>query len=95
MIPNEALIDTLVEARLEGLHRDDRHLRHSVPTWAAPPAAGSRAWEARPVTTTAGPSLRVRIGHGLLALGASIAGEDAQDREAQGQAAPNHAQRPA
>ena len=94
MFPNEVVIDALVEARLEGLRRDGGHLSHLVPSWAAPPPAGSRPWEDRPLAT-AGPSLRARIGHGLLALGAAIAGEDAMDHEAPGHAEPNHAQRSA
>ena len=98
MIPHKALIDAVAEARLERLHLTDRDLRHQTPSWAAPPPAGTRPWEARPLTT-AGPSLRVRIGHGLLLLGAAIAGEDALDDEAPSHATPastpNHAQRAA
>jgi len=94
MIPHEVLIDTVAEARLERLRLSDRDLRHPAPSWAAPPPAETRPWEARPLTT-AGPSLRVRIGHGLLLLGAAIAGEDALDEEAPSQTAPSHAQRAA
>jgi hypothetical protein len=94
MIPHEVLIDTVAEARLERLHLADRDLRHPAPSWAVPPPAGTRPWEGRP-RTTAGPSLRVRIGHGLLALGAAIAGEDTMKHETPSPAAPNHAQRAA
>ena len=92
MIPHKALIDTIAEARLERLHLTDRDLRHRAPSWAARPPTGTRPWEARP-RATAGPSLRVRIGRGLLLLGAAIAGENAMDEEAPGHGAPNHAQR--
>ena len=94
MIPHKVLIDTLAEARLERLHLTDRDLRHRAPSWAAPPPVGSRSWEARPLPT-AGPSLRVRIGHGLLLLGTAIAGEDELEDEAPSPAAANHAQRAA
>ncbi len=95
MIPHEVLIDTVAEARLERLHLSDRDLRHPAPSWASPPSAETRPWEARPLTTSSGPSLRVRIGHGLLLLGAAIAGEDAPHDEAPNHAAPSHAQRAA
>lgn len=95
MIPHEVLIDTVAEARLERLHLSDRDLRHPAPSWAAPPPAGTRPWEARPLPTTSGPSLRVRIGHGLLLLGAAIAGEEPLDDQAPSHAAPSHAQRAA
>jgi hypothetical protein len=95
MIPNEMLTDTLVEARIERFHLEDLDLRHPAPSWAAPPTAGLRPWAAHARATTAGPSLRVRIGHGLLALGSAIAGEDAMGREAPGHAAPNHVRRAA
>ncbi|MDP9482853.1 MAG: hypothetical protein M3P84_06485, partial [Chloroflexota bacterium] len=91
MIAHEVLIDTLAEARLERLHLTDRDLRHPAPSWAAPPPAESRPWEDRPLASTTGPSLRVRIGRGLLALGAAIAGEDTMDHEAPGHAASSHA----
>ena len=94
MIPHKVLIDALAEARRERLHLTDRDLRHRAPSWAAPPPSGTRSWEARPLTT-AGPSLRVRIGHGLLLLGTAIAGEDALDDEAPSQATPSQAQRAA
>jgi hypothetical protein len=94
VIPNQVLTDTLVEARLERFHLEDLELRHPAPSWAAPPTAGLRPWEAHPLTNP-GPSLRVRIGHGLLALGAAIAGEDAMDHEAPNHSAANHAQRAA
>lgn len=95
MIPHKVLIDAIAEARLERLHLTDRDLRHPAPSWAAPPPAETRPWEGRPLPRIAGSSLRVRIGHGLLLLGAAIAGEDAQDDEAPSQATPNHAQRAA
>jgi hypothetical protein len=95
MIPHKMLIDSIAEARLERLHLADRDLRHPAPSWAAPPPAETRPWEARPLVATAGSSLRVRIGHGLLALGAAIAGADALDDEAPCQAAPSQAQRAA
>jgi hypothetical protein len=94
MIPHKVLIDVLAEARLERLHLTDRDLRHRAPSWAAPPPADTRPWEAHPLATP-GPSLRVRIGHGLLLLGAAIAGEDAMDDEVPSQATPNHVQRAA
>ena len=95
MIPHEVLIESDAEARLERLHLRDRDLRHPAPSWAAPLPAETRPWEARPLPTTPRPSLRVRIGHGLLLLGAAIAGEDAQLDEAPSHAAPSHAQRAA
>jgi hypothetical protein len=95
MVPHKMLIDSIAEARLERLHHADRDLRHPAPSWAAPPPAEARPWEARPLSKAAGSSLRARIGHGLLALGAAIAGEDALEDEVPSQAAPSHAQRAA
>lgn len=95
MIPHEVLIDMVHEARLERPRRSDRDLRHPAPSWAPPGTAEIRPWEARPLMTTPGPSLRVRIGHGLLLLGAAIAGEDALDHEASNEVVPTHAQRAA
>jgi hypothetical protein len=92
MIPHEVLIDTVAQARLERLHLVDRDLRHPAPSWATPPPAESRPWEDRPLATATGPSLRVRIGRGLLALGAAIAGEGVLDHEVPGHGASNHAQ---
>lgn len=76
MKPHDALIDALAEARLEKAHLTDRDLRRGFPSWAASNRIGPRPWEIEPSTTSTGPSLRVRLGHGLLTLGAAIAGED-------------------
>jgi hypothetical protein len=65
MNPHDELIDALAEARLEQLHLSDRELRRAPPPWEKPPRGPAR-----------GTSLRVRLGRGLLALGAAIAGED-------------------
>lgn len=85
MIPHEVLIDTLVEARLETFQIAERDVRPDAPSWARATRVRPRPWEERPLPTEAGPSVRVRIGHGLAALGAAIAGEDK----------PKHAQRAA
>jgi hypothetical protein len=76
MNPHEVLIDALAQARLETFHLTDRDLRSSAPSWAARARIGSPAWEAAAPMVGSGPSLRVRFGRGLLALGAAIAGED-------------------
>jgi hypothetical protein len=65
MNPHDELIDALAEARLERLHLSARDLRRAPPPWEAHPGSPGR-WT----------SLRVRLGRGLLTLGAAIAGED-------------------
>jgi hypothetical protein len=65
MNPHDELIDALAQARLEQMHLSDRDLRRAPPPW-----------EAKPRNPGWGTSLRVRLGRGLLALGAAIAGED-------------------
>jgi hypothetical protein len=76
MNPHEALIDALAQARLEEFHLTERDMRSSAPSWAGRSRIGSPAWEAAAPNVASGPSLRVRFGRGLLALGAAIAGED-------------------
>ena len=63
MNPRDVLIDALAEARLERLHLND-------------PRPASEAWEAELASVADPPSLRIRLGHRLLSLGAAIAGED-------------------
>lgn len=76
MNPHEVLIDALAQARLEQFHLMERDLRSGAPSWATRTRTGSPAWEAAAPIVGSGPSLRVRFGRGLLALGAAIAGED-------------------
>jgi hypothetical protein len=65
MNPHDELIDALAQARLEEMHLSERDLRRAPPPWEAKPrASGSFT------------SLRLRLGRGLLTLGAAIAGED-------------------
>ncbi len=79
MNPHEVLIDALAQARLEAFHLSERHLRRDAPSWATRARVGAPAWEAAAPIVASGPSLRVRFGRGLLALGAAIAGEDEPD----------------
>jgi hypothetical protein len=76
MNPHDVLIDALAQARLEEFHLTERDLRGGTPSWALPTRTGSPAWEVAPPSVGSGPSLRVRFGRGLLALGAAIAGEE-------------------
>ncbi|MEA2632079.1 MAG: hypothetical protein QOE66_2298 [Chloroflexota bacterium] len=76
MNPHEVLIDALAQARLEAFHLTDRDQRSVAPSWATRGRIGSPSWEAAAPLVGSGPSLRVRFGRGLLALGAAIAGED-------------------
>jgi len=75
MNPHPVLIDALAEARLEGLHLTDTEIGRPGP-WDVE-AATIAAAEA---SLNAGLSLRLRVGRGLLALGAAIAGDDEPDR---------------
>ncbi len=76
MNPHHALIDALTQARLEEFHLTERDLRSGAPSWAGRTRIGAPAWEAAAPIVASGPSLRVRFGRGLLALGAAVAGED-------------------
>lgn len=76
MNPHEVLIDALAQARLEEFHLTERDLRRGTPSWGLPTRIGSLAWEVATPIIASGPSLRVRFGRGLLALGAAIAGEE-------------------
>jgi hypothetical protein len=76
MNPHEVLIDALALARLEEFHLTEPDRRRGTPSWALPTRVGSPAWEVAPPMVGSGPSIRVRIGRGLLALGAAIAGEE-------------------
>jgi hypothetical protein len=76
MNPHDVLIDALAQARLEEFHLTERDLRSGAPSWAARGRIGLPAWEAAAPIVASGPSLRVRFGRGLLALGAAIAGEE-------------------
>ena len=80
MNPHEVLIDALAQARLEQFHLTERDLRRGAPSWATRARIGSPAWEAAAPIVGSGPSLRVRFGRGLLALGVAIAGEDEPNR---------------
>ena len=74
MNPHPVLIDALAEARLEGLHLTGAEAGRPGP-WDV--EAATTAAEA---SLSAGLSLRLRVGRGLLALGAAIAGDDEPDR---------------
>jgi hypothetical protein len=80
MTPHDVLIDALAAARLEKAGLSDRDLRRGAPSWTASNRLGPRPWETDPLMTMTGPSLRVRLGHGLLALGAALAGDDESAR---------------
>jgi hypothetical protein len=79
MNPHEVLVDALAQARLEEFHLAERDPRRGGPSWAARVRVGTPAWEAAAPIVGSGPSLRVRFGRGLLALGTAIAGEDEPD----------------
>ena len=68
MIPHPELIDAMADARLEQLHLTDHEVSRPEP-WDVDAATDAAAM-------ASGLSLRLRLGHGLLALGAAIAGED-------------------
>jgi hypothetical protein len=76
MNPHDVLIDALAEARREEFHLTECDLRRGARSWASRGRVGSSAWEVAPRNLSSGPSLRVRLGRGLLALGAAIAGEE-------------------
>lgn len=72
MNPHPVLIDALAEARLEALHLTGSEAGRPEP-WDVDAATAATADAS---TLAAGLSLRMRLGHGLVALGAAIAGED-------------------
>ena len=78
MILHDVLVDALAEARLEQMHLTDRELRRGSPSWVVRTRTRPRPWEtgAQRAPSGAAPSLRLRLGRALLALGAAVAGED-------------------
>ena len=76
MIQHDVLVDALVEARLEKMHLTDREIRLGSPAWVVRTRARVRPWEVAAARAPSAPTLRVRLGRALLALGAAVAGED-------------------
>lgn len=76
MILHDVLVDAIAEARLEQMHLTDRELRRGSPSWVVRTRARPRPWETGAQRAPSAPSLRVRLGRALLALGAAVAGED-------------------
>lgn len=76
MILHDVLVDALAEARLEKMHLTDHEIRLGTPSWEVRTRARGRPWETAAPRAPSAPSLRVRLGRALLALGAAVAGED-------------------